>query len=312
MADKRDFRVIFMGTPEFAVASLQALIEEDFNVVAVVTATDKFGGRGGKMLIESAVKKYALEKNIPVLQPPNLKNEEFLEELRAFQADIQVVVAFRMLPEAVWNMPPNGTINLHGSLLPKFRGAAPINWAIIRGEKETGVTTFKLKHEIDTGDIIFKEKMPIHSNDSAGNVHDRMMDLGAKTLIKSLNVIKDDTVVYHKQNNAQISSAPKLNRDNCRINFNDTATNIHNLIRGLSPYPTAWFIFEENEIKVFKASKELVVHNFKPGSLITDKRSFLKMACLDGYISLEEIKASGKKKMDIRSFLNGYSFKSLS
>lgn len=312
MADKRDFRVIFMGTPEFAVASLQALIEEDFNVVAVVTATDKFGGRGGKMLIESAVKKYALEKNIPVLQPPNLKNEEFLEELRAFQADIQVVVAFRMLPEAVWNMPPNGTINLHGSLLPKFRGAAPINWAIIRGEKETGVTTFKLKHEIDTGDIIFQEKMPIHSNDSAGNVHDRMMDLGAKTLIKSLNVIKDDTVVYHKQNNAQISSAPKLNRDNCRINFNDTATNIHNLIRGLSPYPTAWFIFEENEIKVFKASKELVVHNFKPGSLITDKRSFLKMACLDGYISLEEIKASGKKKMDIRSFLNGYSFKSLS
>jgi methionyl-tRNA formyltransferase len=306
--NKDKLRIVFMGTPEFAVASLRAMVENAFNVVGVITATDKYGGRGGKTLIESAVKKYALSVNIPVLQPSNLKKESFLDELRALKADVQIVVAFRMLPVVVWDMPKHGTINLHGSLLPKFRGAAPINWAIIRGEEITGVSTFKLKHEIDTGDIIFQEKMSIGKEDTAGDVHDKMMILGAEVILKTLVAITENNIHFQPQPIALISDAPKINRETCHINFHNTATNIYNLIRGLSPYPTAWFPLEELEIKVFRAKKEMSVHQLKAGTILSDQKSYLKIACLDGYIWLEEIKASGKKKMDIRSFLNGYKF----
>lgn len=311
MLDKKNFKIVFMGTPEFAVASLQALVENNFNVVGVITSTDKYGGRGGKTLIESAVKKYAIGQNIRVLQPSNLKNEIFIEELRALKADIQVVVAFRMLPVIVWDMPKYGTINLHGSLLPKYRGAAPINWAIIRGEKFTGVSTFKLKHEIDTGDIILQRKMEIGDMDSAGDVHDKMMIIGAQVVLETLDMILKKEINFQKQLQLYATDAPKLDRETCEIKFNDTVSNVYNFIRGLSPYPAAWFALEDNEIKVFSATKELSVSALKPGTILSDQKNYLKIACLDGYIRLEEVKPAGKKKMDIKSFLNGYKFKNL-
>ncbi len=301
-------KIIFMGTPDFAVPSLRILVENDYDVVAVVTSTDKMGGRGGKQLLQSAVKQYALANDIKVLQPKNLKAPEFNEQLKLLDADLQVVVAFRMLPEMVWNMPPLGTINLHGSLLPKFRGAAPINWAIIKGESQTGVTSFKLKHEIDTGDMIFQESIPIGFEDTAGDMHDKMMELGAKVVLKTVQALEKDEVVYKQQGDSPVYKAPKIHHDTCKIDFNDTALNIHNLIRGLSPYPTAWTYFEEGKLKIFKAKPFDEPTGQNPGAILTDEKSYIRICTKDGYIELLEIQLQGRKKMDVKSFLNGYKF----
>ena len=301
-------KIVFMGTPEFAVPSLKILVDNGYNVVGVVTSTDKMGGRGGKKLLQSAVKQYAIENNIKVLQPKNLKSPEFNDQLTSLDANLQVVVAFRMLPEMVWNKPKHGTINLHGSLLPKYRGAAPINWAIIKGETETGVTSFKLKHEIDTGDIIFQETIPIEINDTAGDLHDRMMMLGAKVVLKTVQAIEKDEVVFHRQDDSAVTKAPKIHHDTCKIDFNDKAINIHNLIRGLSPYPTAWTYFEEGKLKIFKVKPFDEPTGQNPGVILTDEKSYIRICTKDGYVELLEIQLQGRKKMDIKSFLNGYKF----
>ena len=228
-----------MGTPEFAVPSLAILLENGYDVAGVVTATDKYGGRGNKVLLESAVKKYAVEKGIKVLQPTKLRDPAFLEDLAALKADLQIVVAFRMLPEVVWDMPNKGTFNLHGSLLPKYRGAAPINWAVIRGEETTGVTTFFIRHKIDTGDIILQREMPIGPDDTAGDVHDRMMELGAEAVLETVQMIEKDQVELQVQDHQAATKAPKLFKETCEIDFNKTSEEVHNFIRGLSPYPAA-------------------------------------------------------------------------
>lgn len=300
-------RIIFMGTPEFAVPSLDILIQSGYEVVAVVTATDKYGGRGNKILLESAVKKYALAKKIPILQPKNLKNQEFIDKLKSFKADIQIVVAFRMLPEVVWNMPNLGTYNVHGSLLPKFRGAAPINWAIIQGEEETGLTTFKLKHEIDTGNILRQIRLPIHTHDTAGTLHNKMMHLSASVLLESIQDIESNNLNLKPQDAMLVSKAPKIHHNDCKIDFNQPATDVYNFIRGMSPYPTAWLTIKDKKLKVFKCSFSQQITNSKPGELITDGKSNLSVATTDGKIDLLEIQLEGKKKMDIKAFLNGYS-----
>ena len=253
----KNMKIVFMGTPDFAVPSLDILVKNGFDVVAVVTATDKLGGRGNKQLLQSAVKQYAVAHNLPVLQPEKLKNPEFVEILRGYEADLFVVVAFRMLPEIVWTMPPLGTINVHGSLLPKYRGAAPINWAVINGEKETGVTTFFLKHEIDTGDVIFREKMPIGEDDIVGEIHDRMMTLGADALLKTVKAIDSQTVIPLPQPNEAATHAPKIFHETCHLDFSKTVSEVHNFVRGLSPYPTAWTMLDELKLKVFKTAKEI-------------------------------------------------------
>jgi methionyl-tRNA formyltransferase len=311
-----------MGTPEFAVASLDALVQAGSNIVAVITAPDKPAGRGMKMN-ESAVKKYAVEKGLPVLQPEKLKNPQFIEELKALQADLQVVVAFRMLPEIVWNMPPLGTINLHGSLLPQYRGAAPINWAVINGEKETGVTTFKLQHEIDTGNILMQESFPIGEDETAGEVHDRMKEIGAQLLVKTVEGLANGTLKEIPQSaNADpglamtvdkpavenIKHAPKIFTETCKIDWNQPVATIHNLIRGLSPYPGAFTYLHDKMLKIYKAKKEVTAVQAAPGSFDTDKKSYLKMAGPDGYIHILELQLEGKKKMPVEEFLKGYRF----
>jgi len=301
-------RIVFLGTPEFAVATLDALIKAGKNVVGVITATDKYGGRGKKKLIISAVKKYALDHNLPVLQPKNLKNAEFQENLRAWKADIQVVVAFRMLPVAVWDMPPHGTINLHGSLLPKYRGAAPINWAVINGETETGVTTFKLKHKIDTGDIIAQERMPISINDTAGDVHDGMMILGAKTMVETIRNIENNAVNYLVQDESAVSKAPKIFPEMCKIDFNKSNKEVHNFIRGLSPYPGSWTILKGLKLKVLKTTLDKTTHDLNPGKFVSDNSKFIKVACAEGFVEIHRLQLEGKKQMDTKSFLNGYEF----
>jgi methionyl-tRNA formyltransferase len=301
-------RIIFMGTPEFAVASLDALVNAGYNVVAVVTAPDKPAGRGMK-LTQSAVKKYAVEKNIPVLQPEKLKSVEFIEQLQSFKADIQVVVAFRMLPEIVWNMPPMGTINVHGSLLPQYRGAAPINWAIINGEKETGVTTFKLKHEIDTGDILLQASMPIGEDDTAGIVHDRMKILGAELLVKTMHGLAHHDLNETPQTsltNGALHHAPKIFTTTCTINWNTSATAIHNLIRGVSPFPGAITQLHGKMLKVYQSRKEIVRHQQIAGDVVSDGKTFLKFACADGFIWVTDVQLEGKKRMEIADFLRGY------
>jgi methionyl-tRNA formyltransferase len=325
-------RIVFMGTPEFAVASLDALIKAGYNIVGVITAPDKPGGRG-MQLQQSAVKKYAIEHNLKVLQPEKLKSLQFLEDLRSLKADLQIVVAFRMLPEFVWNMPPMGTINLHGSLLPQYRGAAPINWAVINGEKETGVTTFKLKHEIDTGDILLQESFPIGENDTAGEVHDKMKERGAQLLVKTVKGLTDGSLqekpqellihplqpaidhtrVVHQHkpvstDEARLKHAPKIHTHTCRINWSQPVSTIFNLIRGLSPYPAAFTIMNEKMLKVYKAKKEIVFPTHTEGDYETDGKTFLKFACADGYIHLQEVQIEGKKKMMIDEFLRGYRF----
>jgi methionyl-tRNA formyltransferase len=248
-------RIIFMGTPEFAVSSLDILVQNGHQIVAVVTSIDSYGGRGGKQLLESAVKKYAVAHDIPVLQPTNLKSPAFLETLRSYNADLQIVVAFRMLPEVVWNMPPLGTVNLHGSLLPKYRGAAPINHAIINGETETGVTSFKLKHEIDTGDVIMSRSIKIEDSDDAGTLHDKLKDLGAQVVLETVNKIANGSVDFQIQSDDEATAAPKIFHETCKIDFHRPVAEVYNFIRGLSPYPAAWCIIDQKEVKILQAVK---------------------------------------------------------
>ncbi len=310
----RNLRIIFMGTPEFAVASLDALLKAGEHVVAVITAPDKPAGRGLK-LQESDVKKYAKEKGLRILQPEKLKNPAFLEELRSLQADIQVIVAFRMLPEVVWNMPPLGTINLHGSLLPQYRGAAPINWAVIHGEKETGVTTFRLKHEIDTGNIYLQEKIQVGDDETAGELHDRMKETGAALLVKTIQGLAAGTLqpvsqedILDQNKCQEIRHAPKIFTETCRIDWYRSVHDIYNLVRGLSPYPGAFTFLNQKTFKIFRAEKQVGLPLVLPGRHETDHRSMLRFAGTDGYISVKEIQLEGKKKMKIEDFLRGYRF----
>ena len=298
-------RIVFMGTPDFAVASLDALISAGFDVVAVVTAADKPAGRGQK-ISESAVKKYAVQKQIPVLQPLKLKDPIFLEELRAFEADLQVVVAFRMLPEVVWNMPLQGTINLHASLLPNYRGAAPINHAIINGERVSGVTTFFLQHEIDTGDIIFSEEVPIGPDETAGELHDKLMQTGAALLVKTVQAIQDNTYTEQPQIQADdLKHAPKIFKEFCEINWSSPAQQVYNLIRGLSPYPAAFTKLQDKNLKVFKAELIREQPTEVAGTYQTDGKTYLQFATQDGYLRLTDIQFEGKKRMQIDEFLRG-------
>jgi methionyl-tRNA formyltransferase len=304
--EKRDLRIVFMGTPDFAVPALRILVEHDYQVVGVITSTDKYGGRGGKKLLQSAVKKYAVEQNIPVLQPKNLKAEAFLEELRALKANLQVVVAFRMLPEVVWQMPEYGTFNLHGSLLPKYRGAAPINWAIIRGEKETGVTSFFLQHKIDTGDILFQEKLPIGENETAGEVHDRMMNLGAAVVLRTVQAIEKEEDQPRPQEDTRATKAPKLYHDKSAIDFQQSTLDVHNFIRGLSPYPAAWTTLDGKKLKILQTEKDMNSPKKEAGTIETDGRSTLKIATQDGWIEVLELQLAGRRRMQTKDFLNGY------
>lgn len=297
-----------MGTPDFAVPSLDALYQNGYNIVGVITATDKKGGRGGKKLIQSAVKKYAVEKGLKVLQPKNLKAPEFVEELKSLEADLQIVVAFRMLPVVVWDMPPIGTINLHGSLLPAYRGAAPIHWAVINGEKETGVTTFFLKHEIDTGDMLMQEKLDIGADETTGDVHDKMMELGAKTILESVKKIESGDYQLQPQDNSKVSKAPKIHNETCEINFDQPTEMVYNFIRGMSPYPAAWTTLDGLNCKIYKTTKGVDAPLQEPGSMSTDGKKFLRFFTLDGFIEIQELKLQGKRKMSIKDFLNGYKF----
>jgi len=301
-------RIVFMGTPEFAVASLDELISSGAEIVGVVTAPDKPAGRGQKVS-ESAVKQYAVLHGLPVLQPEKLKNEQFLKDLEALGADLQVVVAFRMLPEVVWNMPPRGTINLHASLLPQYRGAAPINWVLINGEKESGVTTFFLKHDIDTGDILFTEKVTLTGKETAGELHDRLMDKGAGLLVKTVKAIESGRFTElpqaHLAEGVELRHAPKIFKDDCQINWNQPAEKIYNLIRGLSPYPTAFTMLQDKILKVFKVEYEITETNEPPGEFFSDNKTFLKAAALDGFVSLTDVQLEGKKRMGIEEFLRG-------
>lgn len=298
-----------MGTPDFAVPSLDVLVKNGYDVVGVVTVADKMGGRGMKQVLESPVKKYAVEQGIPVLQPEKLRNPEFLAQLRALEANLFIVVAFRMLPEIVWNMPELGTFNLHGSLLPRYRGAAPINWAVINGDTETGVTTFFLQHEIDTGNIIFQDKMLIFENETAGEVHDRMMRMGSETVLKTVQAIEAGTVPQQAQDDSQASHAPKIFHETCLINFDQNTAQVHNFVRGLSPFPAAWTTLDELELKVLRTEKEIVAHEHPTGHLFSDGRSYLKYSTRDGYVKVLELQLQGRKRMGVRDFLNGYALK---
>lgn len=300
-------RIIFMGTPEFAVASLEALIKSGQEIVAVVTAPDKPAGRGQK-LNESAVKKFALAHQLKVLQPEKLKNPEFLTELKSLNADLQVVVAFRMLPEVVWNMPPKGTINLHASLLPQYRGAAPINWAIINGEKESGVTTFFLKQEIDTGDIIASQKVEITPEMTAGDLHDALMVIGAQLLTQTVQSVERGNYQEIAQDSFEATNlkhAPKIFKEDCKIDWNTDNQQIFNLIRGLSPYPAAFTTFMDKGLKIYAAEQENTEPDISPGAFLTDGKTYLKFASKNGFISVKEIQQEGKKRMKIDEFLRG-------
>jgi methionyl-tRNA formyltransferase len=324
-------KIIYMGTPDFAVEPLRRLVEAGKNIVAVVTMPDKPAGRGHKIQF-SPVKEYALSVNLPILQPVNLKDPEFVEELRSYQADLQIVVAFRMLPEIVWNMPPLGTFNLHASLLPQYRGAAPINWAVINGETETGITTFFLQHEIDTGDIIQQQKIDIAPDDNAGIVHDKLMYLGADLVLQTVNQIESGNLTSIPQDsivgtlraasttseassqlstlNSQLKPAPKIFKETCRINFNTTAESVRNLVRGLAPYPAAWIELTDTEgnitnMKIYEVSKELCTPTHPAGTLICDSKKVLKVAVLDGYIHLDQVQLAGKKRMPAADLMRG-------
>ncbi len=300
-------RIVFMGTPPFAVASLKALLNAGYNIVGVVTAPDKPAGRGQK-INQSAVKIFATENNLNVLQPEKLKHPEFLAQLKALNADVQIVVAFRMLPEIVWAMPAKGTINLHGSLLPQYRGAAPINWAIINGEKESGVTTFLLLQEIDTGNILFLEKVAIANNTTAGQLHDELMEVGAVLIVKTVKAIETGNYVEQTQdafNPDELKHAPKIFKENCLINWENTNAQVHNLIRGLSPFPTAYTYINDKILKIFETEKEDITPNILPGNYLTDGKTFLKFATANGYLLLKDVQLEGKKRMAIADFLRG-------
>ena len=308
-------RIVFMGTPEFAVESLNILVENNYEVVGVVTMPDKPSGRGHKLQF-SAVKQYAIDHNLPVLQPEKLKDESFLSELKNLNADLQIVVAFRMLPEVVWNMPTFGTFNLHASLLPQYRGAAPINWAIINGERETGATTFFLTHEIDTGKIIIQEKIAIAETDNAGIVHDKLMAMGAKMVKKTVDLLMEGKIEGIDQSQfmtpeLELKPAPKIFKETCEIDLSGSLEAVHNFVRGLSPYPTAWIEIqfpnqpEKMMLKIFETEKETEMHNLPVGTLITDGKKYAKIALSDGFIQLKSVQAPGKKRMEIGELLRG-------
>lgn len=312
---KKDLRIVFMGTPVFAVESLKTLLIGGYNVVAVITMQDKPAGRGHKMQF-SAVKEYALLKNIPILQPENLKNKAFLEELKSYNADLQIVVAFRMLPEPVWNMPQFGTFNLHASLLPQYRGAAPINWAIINGEKQTGATTFFLTHEIDTGKIILQKKIEINDTDNAESIHNKLMTIGATMVVETVELLLEDKINAIPQDELlqpeiELKSAPKIFKETCELKFDLSVEQAYNFVRGLSPYPTAWAniqfpqFSEPIVVKIFETIPERINHNYSVGEFISDGKKQAKIAMKDGFLHLLEIQSPGKKKMNIGDFLNG-------
>lgn len=311
----KDIRIVFMGTPDFAVASLKALVDGGWNIVGVITAPDKPAGRGNK-LNESAVKKYTVENNLRVLQPEKLKNPEFLTELQNLKADLQVVVAFRMLPEVVWNMPLMGTFNLHGSLLPQYRGAAPLNWAVMNGETKTGVTTFLLDHKIDTGKIIFKKETPIGENETVGDVHDRLMEIGAKLVVETVDAIAGGNIELIPQTELidenKIKHAPKIFKEDCKIDWTKDTETIRNLIRGLSPYPTAWTNMVHkttgNKIqsKLFFAKKVDSEEIGLPGTIETDRKTFINVACKNGWLQITDLQIAGKKRMKTDEFLRGF------
>jgi len=310
----RALRIVFMGTPDFAVPTLEAILNQGYEVVGVITAPDKPAGRGRK-LHESAVKQYARDKRLTILQPTNLKSPDFQQELTALKANLQIVVAFRMLPREVWEMPEYGTVNLHASLLPQYRGAAPINWAIINGETETGVTTFYINERIDTGEIILQDKTGIHSDENAGALHDRLMLLGAELVLKTVALIqKDEVQPIVQSETGQLKSAPKIHRDTCKIDWTDSALLIYNKIRGLSPYPASWTnLYNPDKpvvLKVYKAAYREEAHSHDPGRLLL-KDGILEVAVHDGYITLLEIQISGKKKMTVKEFLNGHQIDNL-
>lgn len=305
-----------MGTPDFAVESLKALVENKYNVVGVITMPDKPMGRHGSVLQPSAVKEYAVSQGLPVLQPEKLKDEEFLNELKALNADLQIVVAFRMLPEVVWNMPRLGTFNLHASLLPQYRGAAPINWAVINGDTETGVTTFFLTHEIDTGKIIEQRKLKISDEANVGEIHDELMNIGAKLVTDTVDLILngETNAVDQKsfyQEESDLKAAPKIFKDTCRIDLSKPLKNIYDFIRGLSPYPAAWMeMIDENDnrkvLKIYKAEKRFEGHDVAVGSIKSDGKSFIDVAVKDGFLRLQQLQLAGKKNLSAREFLNGF------
>ena len=307
---KKKLRIVFMGTPDFAVASLKSLVENDHNIVGVITAPDRPAGRGRKIRT-SAVKDYALEKGLRLLQPTNLKNETFLQELKSLEADLQIVVAFRMLPKVVWKLPPEGTFNLHASLLPEYRGAAPINWALINGEKRTGVTTFFINENIDTGAIILQKEVSIDKDESAGELHDKLMNLGSELVVQTVELIASGTAESKEQSNTSSKHAPKLTKENCRIQWDQPIERVHNHIRGLSPYPAAWTLLPsqqgETEFKIFESSVIDKEHDSDPGTIeVHDKEIWV--AVQRGYLRINSLQMSGKRKMDAASFLNGYRF----
>ena len=314
---KNDLKIVFMGTPDFAVESLRALIEGGYNIAGVITMPDKPMGRHGSVLQPSAVKQYAISQGLPVLQPEKLKDESFINELHALKADLQIVVAFRMLPEVVWNMPRFGTFNLHASLLPQYRGAAPINWAVINGEKETGVTTFFLTHEIDTGRIILQERLPITDTDDAETVHDALMNIGAKLVTKTVDLLieNEDCINTIPQENlydntGELRRAPKIFNETCRIEWNQHIDSIYNFIRGLSPSPTAWteIVNPEGEymsMKIFLSEKLYKEHTFNIGTIHTDGKNNLMVAVSGGFICIKSLQLAGKKRLSVKEFLNG-------
>lgn len=304
----RKLRIVFMGTPEFAVPSLEILLDHGIEVAGVVTATDKPGGRGRKELLQSPVKRFAAERGLPVLQPEKLRDPEFLEQLRALNANLQVVVAFRMLPKSVWSMPEYGAFNLHGSLLPKYRGAAPINWAIIRGEKITGVTSFFLQETIDTGNIIFQESLEIGPDETAGELHDRMMRLAAEVVLKTVRAIADGPVKTTPQDDVQASLAPKIFHETCMIDFGQSTAEVHNFIRGLSPYPGAWTMFRGQTLKILRAEVLQTPHSYPSGRYFSDKKNFLQISTADGFVRLFELQLEGRRRMGVKDFLNGLNF----
>ncbi len=314
--EKKDLRIVYMGTPEFAVESLKRLVEGGYNVVAVVTMPDKPMGRHGSVLQASPVKLYAVSQGLRVLQPVKLKDEAFVEELRGLNADLQIVVAFRMLPEVVWNMPPMGTFNLHASLLPQYRGAAPINWAVINGDTETGITTFFLKHEIDTGEIIDQVRIPIADTDNVEVVYDKLMYLGGDLVLKTVDaILKGEVKTTPQELLASVSElrpAPKIFKETCRIDWEKGVKSVYDFIRGLSPYPAAWTELYESEgqspvmLKLYSASKELCVPDAPVGGVVSDGKTYFKIATVDGYVCVHSLQLAGKKRMDVADFLRGY------
>jgi len=295
-----------MGTPDFAVASLKKLVEAGKEIVGVITAVDKPSGRGQK-LSESAVKKYATEQGLTIFQPSNLKNESFLAELKALEADLFVVVAFRMLPAVVFEMPAKGTFNLHASLLPQYRGAAPINWAVINGETETGATTFFIEQKIDTGKILFQEKTAITPTDTAGTLHDKLMDLGADLVLKTAEAIENDNFELKPQDHTLATKpAPKIFKEDCVINWNQNVEALDNFIRGLTPYPVAHTVLNEKQLRIYHIETEFSTHQLQPGEVVSDNKNYLKFAAKDGFIVVKDLQLQGKKRMDVKAFLNGY------